>query len=91
MAPVKSHWVPELMSGVRDGEGSAKDLVCFLPVGAGEPLKVAEQGRVVNTVLGQQRAGGGGLGGTKPCSRKVLGMLSQCRWCPGFKVSQALA
>lgn len=49
-----------LMSGVRDGEGSAKGLVCFFPLGAGEPLKVAEQGRVVNTVLGQQCAGGGG-------------------------------
>lgn len=56
LALVKGQWVPGLMSAIRDGEGSGKGF----PVGAGEPRKAAEQGRVVNTVLRQQCAGGEG-------------------------------
>lgn len=55
-----TQWLLGLPSGVRAAEDSAEGLVCFFPVGAGEPLKAAEQRRVVNTVLGQQCAGGGG-------------------------------
>lgn len=56
LALVKGQWVPGLISGIRDGEGSGKGF----PMGAGEPCKAAEQGRVVNTVLMQQCAGGEG-------------------------------
>lgn len=46
-----------MISGVRDGEGFAKDVVYFFTMGAREPFKVVEWGRFVNTVLRQHCAG----------------------------------
>ena len=53
---VTSEWIAGVISEVRDGEACTEGL-CFFSVGSGEPLKVAEQGRLVSIVLGQQRAG----------------------------------
>lgn len=55
-----------MMSGMRDREGFAKDLIhLFFPLGASEPLKFVEQERFINTVLGQQCARWPGVGRAK--------------------------
>lgn len=58
-----SKWITRMISGVRDGEGLAKDLVGYFPMDARELLKVVELGRFLNTVLRQQCAGWPGGGG----------------------------
>lgn len=59
---VRSEWIAGVMSEIRDGEACTEGLF-FFSVVAGEPLKVAEQGRLVSIILGQQHAGWLGWGG----------------------------
>lgn len=73
---VKNKWITGMISGVRDGEGFAKDVVCFFTTGAREPLNVVEQGRFVNTVLREHCAGWPGGGMAKLWGQKLLGMLN---------------
>ena len=48
--------------------------VCvFFTVGAGEPLKVGEQGRFLSIVLGQQHAGWPGWGGRSSWAKSFWG------------------